>query len=492
MTDVRVRFAPSPTGDLHVGNIRAALFNYAFVRHQGGVFIFRVEDTDVARSTEESYRGLLADLRWLGLDWDEGPEVDGPYGPYRQSRRASVYTDAVARLRAGGYAYDCFCATEEVAERNRVAGRPSGYDGHCRELTDAQRADFLAQGRAPVLRFRMPDERIEFTDLVRGPVGFDPEHVPDYVLVRSDGSPLYTLTNPVDDALMRVTHVLRGEDLLASTPRQIPLHQALRDLGVSDAPMPRFGHLPFVMGEGNRKLSKRDTPEASLNHLRERGYLPEAVLNYLALLGWSMGEDREVFTLEEMCQAFTLDRVGVNPARFDPKKLLAINGVKIRALAPAGFADRTVPFLAAAGLVADPPTAEQAELLRAATPLVQERTSLLTEAVDMLGFLFVADDRFTVDEAAAAKQLTPAQAGTVKAAVAALEPVTDWTATVLEGELRAALVDGLGLKPKHAFGPVRVAVTGRRVSPPLFESLELLGRDRTLTRLRDALSRMGE
>ncbi|HEX5496434.1 MAG TPA: glutamate--tRNA ligase [Mycobacteriales bacterium] len=492
MSGVRVRFPPSPSGDLHVGNVRSALFNYAFARHERGAFVFRIEDTDTARSTEESYRSLLADLRWLGLDWDEGPQVGGEYGPYRQSERTGLYADVAARLRGAGYGYDCYCTAEEVATRNRAAGRPAGYDGHCRDLTESERDGHLAAGRTPVLRFRMPGERVEFTDLVRGTVGFDAEHVPDYVLVRADGSPLYTLTNPVDDALMRITHVLRGEDLLASTPRQIPLHRALRDLGISDAPMPAFGHLPFVMGEGNRKLSKRETPEVSLNHLRARGYLPEAVLNYLALLGWSMGEDTEIFTLDQMCRAFTLDRVGVNPARFDPKKLLAVNGTKIRALSTDEFADRVTPFLIGAGLVADPPTVGQAELLRAAAPLVRERTNLLTDAVGMLGFLFADGDAFTVDEAAAAKQLTGAHAGTVKAAVAALEPLPGWTADNLQAALREALVDRLGLKPKHAFGPVRVAVTGRQVSPPLFESLELLGRDRTLARLRDALSRVGE
>jgi glutamyl-tRNA synthetase len=497
MTEVRVRFPPSPTGDLHVGNIRSGLFNYAFARHHarygdGGVLILRVEDTDRERSTEESYRGMLADLRWLGLHWDEGPEVGGPYGPYRQSERTEIYAEVAAALRDGGYAYDCYCTPEEIEARNRATGRPAGYDNHCRYLSDAQRAAYADGGRRPVLRFGMPDATIEFTDLVRGEVTFAAEHVPDYVLVRADGSPLYTLVNPVDDALMRVTHVLRGEDLLASTPRQIPLHRALRALGVTDAPMPEFGHLPFVLGEGNRKLSKRDTPEASLNHLRAQGYLPEAVLNYLALLGWSMGDDREIFTLDEMVEAFSLERVGVNPARFDAKKLHAINGVKIRALPREEFAARVTPFLAAAGLVSDPPSEEQAALLRAAVPLVQDRTALLTDAVDMLGFLFVPDERFAVDEAAAARQLTPDQAGTVRAALEALEGLAGWEAAGIEAALRGALVDGLGLKPKHAFGPVRVAVTGRQVSPPLFESLELLGRERTLTRLRDALSRAGE
>jgi glutamyl-tRNA synthetase len=482
-SQVRVRFPPSPSGDLHVGNIRTALFNWAFARHTGGVFILRIEDTDRARSTEESYRSVLSDLRWLGLSWDEGPEVGGPHAPYRQSERGEIYADIADRLLAGGAAYHCYCTAAEAEARAKAAGRPAGYDGHCRDLTEAQVAAYRAQGRQPVLRLRMPGTPIVVDDLVRGEVRFLPEHLPDYVLVRADGFPLYPLVNPVDDALMGVTHVLRGEDLLSSTPRQIALYDALRKIGVVTGPTPQFGHLPFVMGEGNSKLSKRNTPEVSLAYCRERGILPEALLNYLALLGWSMGEDRELFTLDEMAAAFTVDRVSHNPARFDPKKLQAINGVKIRELPADEFRRRILPFLHAAGLVADPPTAEQAAVLAAAAPLVQERISLLAEAVDLLGFLLVDDAAFTIDPAAAQRQLGPAAAPVLAAAQAALEPLPDWTAAGIEAALRTALVEGLSLKPKNAFGPVRVAVTGRTVSPPLFESMELLGRDRSLRRL---------
>ncbi|MGH3357607.1 MAG: glutamate--tRNA ligase, partial [Nocardioidaceae bacterium] len=260
MTDVRVRFSPSPTGNLHVGNVRTALFNWAFARHSAGTFVFRVEDTDAARDSEQSYDGLLDALRWLGLDWDEGPEVGGAFGPYRQSERLDIYTDVARRLLESGHAYYAYDTPEELEERRdkaRAEGRSSGYDGLHRDLTDAQRAEFEAEGRKPVVRFRMPDDAITFTDLVRGEVTFEPEHVSDYVLVRANGQPLYTLTNPVDDATMGITHVLRGEDLLSSTPRQIPLHRALAAIGVGEGVMPRYGHLPFVMGPGNRKLSKR-------------------------------------------------------------------------------------------------------------------------------------------------------------------------------------------------------------------------------------------
>ena len=488
---VRVRFPPSPTGDLHVGNVRSALFNWAFARHHGGAYVLRIEDTDRARSTEESYRGVLDDLRWLGLDWDEGPEVGGPHAPYRQSERLPLYAEVAKALHAAGYAYESYSTDDEVRARRAARGeKTQGYDNHDRTLTSAEIAAFRAEGRRPVLRFRMPDEPVVFDDLIRGEVVFEPANVPDFVLVRADGFPLYPLVNPVDDAVMRITHVLRGEDLLASTPRQIPLHAALRSLGLADGPAPRFGHLPFVLGEGNQKLSKR-VPESSLGHLRADGYLPEGVLNYLALLGWSIGGDRELFTLAEMAAAFTLDRVSRNPARFDTRKLTAVNGVKIRELPAAEFRRRLLPFLASAGLVSTPPSPAQLTVVEAAAPLVQERVARLTEAVELLAFLLVDDASFAVDPAAAEKTLGPAAAPVLDAAVAVLEPLPDWTGADVQEALEGALVDSLGLRPRVAYGPVRVAVTGRTVSPPLFESLELLGRDRTLARLRSARAGLG-
>jgi glutamyl-tRNA synthetase len=482
---VRVRFAPSPTGDIHVGNIRTALFNWAFARHEGGTFVFRIEDTDVERSTEASYLGVVDALNWLGLSWDEGPDVGGPYAPYKQSQRGTIYADIAAKLATSRYAYWCCCTTEEVEARNKVTGRQPGYDNHCRSLTPGQVDAFVALGRTPALRLRMPDRPITFDDLIRGPVTFEPEFVPDYVLVRGDGNPLYTLVNPVDDALMRITHVLRGEDLLSSTPRQIALYEALGSIGVTEGQMPLFGHLPFVMGEGNKKLSKRD-PESSLMLYRERGFLPEALLNYLALVGWSMGEDRELFSLQEMVDAFTLDRVSRNPARFDLKKCEAINGVKIRELSAVELAVRITPFLQEVGLIADPPTSDQVWLLAGGAPLVQERITVLSEAVGMLGFLFVSDDAFEPDVDAAAKNLNAAAAPALAAALDALESVVRWEADAIKDALETALIAGLGLKPRLAFAPLRVAVTGRTVSPPLFESMELLGRERSLARLRTA------
>jgi glutamyl-tRNA synthetase len=390
--------------------------------------------------------------------------------------------EVLAKLRESRFAYECYCTNVEVEERRKASGsKVMGYDGHCRELHHEQAAAFEAQGRKPVVRFRMPDGEITFDDLVRGEITFQTEFVPDFALCRANGDPLYTLVAPVDDALMEITHVLRGEDLLSSTPRQIALYKALIELGIAKG-TPEFGHLPYVMGEGNKKLSKRD-PQGNLLNYREGGFLPEGLLNYLALLGWAISGDRDVFSIEEMVAAFDIGDVNPNPARFDMKKAEAINAAQMRLLSVEEIGRRCVPYLAAAGLVADPPTAEQQRVLDAAMPLVAERINKLTESVDMLGFLFVDDAAFErVDE------IDEMGRGVVKAAYDALSGLSEWSTAAIEEALRIALVEKLELKPRNAFGPVRIAVTGRKVSPPLFESLELLGRDRSLGRLSAALS----
>jgi len=483
VSDVRVRFCPSPTGNPHVGMIRTALFNWAYARHTGGTFVFRIEDTDAARDSEESYEALLASLRWLGLDWDEGPEVGGPYGPYRQSERRDSYAEMVTRLLEGGYAYECYCSTEELEARREQAmaeKRAPGYDGHCRDLSDAQKQAYVDEGRPAVVRFRMPDRDFTWDDLIRGEITFAAGQVPDYVLQRANGEPLYTLVNPTDDAAMKITHVLRGEDLLSSTPRQIALYEAMIAVGAFEGPVPRFGHLPYVMGEGNKKLSKRD-PESSLQMYRDEGYLPEGLTNYLALLGWSPGGDVEFFSKQQMAEAFTLDRVNPNPARFDLKKCTAINGDWIRHLGLDELVDRLVPYLVRDGVVSDPPSPADVELIRAVVPLISERMETLGQASGMVGFLFT--DEIVVDEADAAKILGEQSSEVLASAEAALSALGEWNTEAIEGALRLALIDGLGLKPKVAFGPVRLAITGRRVSPPLFESMELLGAERSLSRI---------
>ncbi|WP_199423628.1 glutamate--tRNA ligase [Actinotalea solisilvae] len=487
-TAVRVRFCPSPTGTPHVGLIRTALFNWAYARHVGGTFVFRIEDTDAARDSQESYEQLLDAMRWLGLDWDEGVELGGPHEPYRQSQRLDVYADVARRLLEGGYAYESFSTPEEVEARHRAAGRDPklGYDGFDRDLTEEQRAAYRAEGREAVLRIRMPEDDVVFTDLIRGELSFKAGSVPDFVIVRGNGQPLYTLTNPVDDALMGITHVLRGEDLLSSTPRQVVLYRALMALGVATVE-PVYGHLPYVMGEGNKKLSKRD-PESNLFLHRERGFTPEGLLNYLALLGWSIAPDHDIFSVEEMVAAFDVADVNPNPARFDLKKAEAINATHLRLLAPDDFRGRVVPYLHAAGHLSaaryEDLDARERAVLDAGAPLVQERMTLLGESVGMLGFLLVADADLVVEDDARAA-LRDDAAAVLDAATAALEPLPadGFTTAATQEALTAALVDGLGIKPRFAFTPLRVALSGRRVSPPLFESMEILGRDATLARV---------
>ncbi|MCU6481858.1 glutamate--tRNA ligase [Arthrobacter sp. A2-55] len=482
-TPVRVRFCPSPTGTPHVGLIRTALFNWAYARHTQGKLIFRIEDTDAKRDSEESYLQLLDGLNWLGITWDEGVEVGGPHAPYRQSQRGDIYQDVIKKLVAGGYVYESYSTPEEVEARHKAAGRDVklGYDNFDRELSEEQIAAFKSEGRRPALRLRMPDTDITFTDLVRGEITFKAGSVPDYALVRPNGAPLYTLVNPVDDALMGVTHVLRGEDILSSTPRQIALYQALFEIGVAEY-LPLFGHLPYVMGAGNKKLSKRD-PESSLFLHRDHGFIPEGLLNYLSLLGWSLSADEDIFSVDQLVERFDIHDVLGNPARFDIKKAEAINGTHVRMLEAADFRNRLVPYLQAAGVVGPQLTAREEEILTEAAPLVQERITLLGEAPEMLSFLFKNDD--AVDVAEDARKGLPENVDEVlDSAVAALEPVQDWTAEDIQAALKAALVEGLGIKPRFAFGPVRTAVSGRRISPPLFESMVILGKDSSLARLK--------
>ncbi|MEB3071358.1 glutamate--tRNA ligase [[Mycobacterium] vasticus] len=477
---VRVRFCPSPTGTPHVGLIRTALFNWAYARHTGGTLVFRVEDTDAERDSEESYLALLDALRWLQLDWDEGPEVGGPYGPYRQSQRADIHRDVVARLLAAGEAYEAYSTPEEVEARHLAAGRNPklGYDNFDRDLSEEQRAAYRAQGRKPVLRLRMPDTDLGWDDLVRGHTSFPAGTVPDFALTRANGDPLYTLVNPVDDAMMKITHVLRGEDLLPSTPRQIALYQALIRIGVADR-IPEFAHLPSVLGEGTKKLSKRD-PQSNLFLHRDRGFIPEGLLNYLALLGWSIADDRDVFSMAEMVAAFDVADVNSNPARFDQKKADALNAEHIRLLDAGDFTARLRAYFDAHGHDTGLNDADFAT----AAGLVQTRVVVLGDAWGLLKFF--NDDEYALDPRAAAKELGPDAAPTLDAAIAALEGVGDWTTAGIEAALKAALLDGLELKPRKAFGPIRVAVTGGAISPPLFESLELLGSGRSLDRLRAA------
>lgn len=497
---VRVRFCPSPTGTPHVGMARAALFNWAWARHTGGTLVFRIEDTDASRDSQESVDELIDALAWLGIDYDEGPGVDGPYGPYRQSERRDTHVEVARQLLEGGYAYESYSTPEEVEARHKAAGRDPklGYDNHDRDLSETDRERFKAEGRQPVIRVRMPDEDITFHDLIRGEVTFKAGTVPDFAITRGNGAPLYTLVNPVDDAMMRITHVIRGEDLLSSTPRQIALYRALVDLGIAER-VPVFGHMPLVMGEGNKKLSKRQ-PESSLFLHRDRGVVREGMVNYLALLGWAIAADRDVFTPAELVDAFDIHSVNPNPARWDQKKAEAINAEHIRRLPLETFVERLLPYLRSAGILGDNPSLGEFGRLKEVAELIQTRIQVLSEAAPLVRPFFVADDQLEIADDARG-QLKDDAKDVLDAAIKALEPIEafggglvgepTWAAPRIEAALREAIVDGMGLKPKFAFGPLRTAVSGQRISPPLFESMQILGKASVLARLARLRDQLG-
>ena len=472
---VRCRIAPAPTGYLHVGNARTALFNWLFARHNGGSFILRIEDTDRKRSTDEAIDIVIGSLRWLGLDWDEGPEVGGPFGPYRQSERMPVYQEAAQRLLADGRAYFCYCTPEELEDRRLAAEarkETPGYDGRCRNLTDDERRAFEAQGRPKAVRFAMSGRDAVVHDLIRGEVHFAAKDLRDFVILRSDGTPTYLLAAAIDDMKMEMTHVIRGEDLLPSTPRQTELIEAM-----GGSP-PAYAHLPLIVGDKGQPLSKRHGSVA-VEWFREEGYLPEAMVNYLALLGWSYDGETTFFTREEMMAKFDISRVSHNPAYFDREKLLWMNGHYIRESSDERLAELLIEALGRRGIEADP------AVVKAAVPLVKERMHTITEGVGYLRFLFV--EEVHPDEKAA-KLLGPDQADLLREAASRLEAVEDWNHEEIERVLRALQQDR-ELSPRLAFQPIRAAVTGTLVSPPLFESIALLGRERTLARLRAAAER---
>jgi glutamyl-tRNA synthetase len=448
------------------------LFNWLFARHHGGSFILRIEDTDRKRSTDEAIGIVIDSLKWLGLDWDEGPEVGGPYGPYRQSERMDIYREVTAKLLADGKAYYCYCTPEELEDRRRAAEarkETPGYDGRCRRLTDEERQAFEAEGRPRAVRFAMSGSDVTVHDLIHGDAHFAGKDLRDFVIVRSDGTPTYLLAAAVDDVKMEMTHVIRGDDLLPSTPRQIELIQAL-----GDEP-PKYAHLPLIVGPNQQPLSKRHGSVA-VEWFREQGYLPEALVNYLALLGWSYDAQTTFFTREELIERFDLSRVSHNPAAFDRDKLLWMNGHYIREASDDRLTDLLLDALQLEGIEADRAT------VGATLPLIRERMHTVSEGVDYLRFLFV--DEVKPDEKAR-KMLGSEQGELLREAASRLEAVEDWNHEEIERVLRDLQQDR-GLSSRHAFQPIRAAVTGTLVSPPLFESIALLGKERTVDRLRAA------
>jgi glutamyl-tRNA synthetase len=483
-TPVRVRFAPSPTGHLHIGGARTAIYNWAFARHAGGTFVLRIDDTDPERSTDENTQAILRALRWLGLDWDEGPEADGAFGPYFQTQRADTYADALASLRASGDAYPCFCTAEELElkrEAARTKGGYAGYDRACRRIEADAAARRVAEGHPHVWRLAVPEDRtdVSFTDAIRGELSFPATALDDFVLVRTDGTPTYNYATVVDDALMEITHVIRGDDHLSNTPRQILVFEALGHA------VPTFAHLSMILGPDGKRLSKRHGA-VSVEAFRDEGYLPDAVLNYLTLLGWSLDGETTLFSAEELISAFDLARVSKNPAIFDPEKLDWLNGVYIREMSPALFAERMLPWLDAAGLISPDVASQRRQWLESLAPLVGERVKRMDEIAPMVSFLFA--DHVEIDPASLDKALSdPRIAELLRAARAVMLEVEPYTSDAIQTALKA-VPEALEVKAKTLFQAVRVAVTGSTVSLPLFESLELLGREVSIRRMDAAVA----
>ncbi len=484
---MRARMAPSPTGPLHIGTARTSLYNYLAARHDGGTYVLRIEDTDTTRSTVEFERDIIDNLHWLGISWDEGPQVAGgedvgPYAPYRQSERAELYAREAERLLESGAAYRCWCTPEEleaVRREQEAAKQPPRYNRRCLNLTDAERAAFEAEGRAPVIRFGVTPETIRFDDLVRGEVEFDNALLGDFVIVRNDGTPLYHFVVVVDDEAMAITDVIRGEDHLSNTPKHIAL---IRALGYRE---PRFGHIPLILNADRSKMSKRKS-QTSITAYREEGYLPEAFVNFLAFLGWSPGTEEEIFTIDELAKRFEIGKVHHGGAIFDRDRLDHLNGVYIRAMSDEQLALRLRDRI--------PEEIGDEDLMRM-VPLVKERLVKLGDVSGLLGFVWEPDE--VVASWYAPELLFPKRGGAEEAraallggrgAIAELHDA-DFSADLVEQRCREA-AEAAGMKAGDFFGPIRVAVTGRTVSPPLFDSLELLGRERSVARIDDALAKL--
>ncbi len=478
---MRLRFAPSPTGYLHVGGARTALYNWLLARQSGGAFILRIEDTDLSRSTEEAIEAIMTDLRWLGLDWDEGPDAGGDHWPYRQTGRYALYREAAGRLLREGHAYRCFCSPEELKERRERAmreGRNPMYDRRCRDIPEDEARRMEAEGRPYALRFRVPEEgETKVRDLVRGEVIFRHREIEDFVLLRNDGTPTYNLAVVVDDIDMRITHVVRGDDHLPNTPKQILIYRAL------GKEPPSFAHLPMIVGQDGKPLSKRHG-DVAVGYYREAGFLPRAMINFLALLGWSLDDSTTIMDLETLVSSFSLERVSSKPAVWDMEKLYWMNSQYIMAMDDRELAEAVRPFLVREGLLEEGDR-EGAEKLRRAAPLIRERIKVLSDAVPLLAFLFRE-----VEVAEDSRQFLEGEENlaVLREAGKRLLELERYDAQGIESLLRS-MVEEMGLKPRKAFQPIRVAVTGSKVSPPLFESMEILGREKCLQRIARALDR---
>ena len=483
-SSVRVRFAPSPTGKLHIGGARTAIYNWAFARANGGTFILRIDDTDPTRSTDENTQIILRAMRWLGLDWDEGPEVGGDFGPYAQTERLDMYKEAAQKLWDAGRAYPCFCTTEQLAaDRAAAQARKDpfqGYQRRCRDLSRDEAQARIDAGEPYVLRIKVPADRgdVVIHDAVHGDVAFDAKELDDFVIFRSDGTPTYNFATVVDDAMMGITHVIRGDDHLSNTPRQVMVYEAL------EAPVPTFAHISMILGADGKKLSKRHGA-TSVEEYRDAGYLSDAFVNYLALLGWSLDGETTVIPRDVLASQFSLERISKNPATFDPKKLDWMNAEYINAMSDADFADQIMlPELHEAGLIDDGFEADEA-WIDALAAIVKPRTKMPADAVGVAAPVFATAQTLEYDEKSVAKGLAKEGMGAVlDAARAALEAVSAnaWTPETIDVALEP-LPEALDAKKRIVFQAVRVAVCGNMVSPPLGETMALIGKDDCLARI---------
>ena len=484
MSNVRVRFAPSPTGKLHIGGARTAIYNWAFARANGGTFILRIDDTDPTRSTEENTQIILRAMRWLGLDWDEGPEVGGAYGPYSQTERLDIYREAAERLLAEGKAYPCFCTPEQLAQ-DRVEAQArkdpfQGYNRRCRNIPADEARARMEAGEPYTLRIKVPEDRgdVVIDDAVHGKVTFAAKELDDFVIFRSDGTPTYNFATVVDDAAMGITHVIRGDDHLSNTPRQVMVYEAL------GAPVPTFAHISMILGADGKKLSKRHGA-TSVEEYRDAGYLSDAFVNYLALLGWSLDGETTIIPRDVLASKFSLERISKNPATFDPKKLDWVNAEYINAMTDADFADQIMlPELHEAGLLAGGTELDEAWVDKLAA-IVKPRTKMPADAATVAAPVFATAETLEYDEKSVNKGLAKEGMGSVlDAARAALEalPEDSWTAEAIDSALEP-LPDALDLKKRVVFQAVRVAVCGNMVSPPLGETMELIGRADCIARI---------
>jgi len=482
LTKPRLRFAPSPTGSPHVGNIRTAVFDYLYCKHTGGTLILRIEDTDRERYVEGSLEEIMMSLRWMGIEWDEGPDVGGDYGPYFQSQRLDLYRKYAEELIEKGRAYRCYCTRqrlENLRKEQEAAKQPLGYDRHCRYLTPEQQDHLLIHNPSPVIRFAMKLEgKTEFDDVVRGRLSFDNALQDDFVIIKSDGFPTYNFANVVDDHLMEITHVIRGEEFISSTPKHVQMYEAF---GWTP---PVWVSVPLILDEQRRKLSKRSDTQTRFVSYIEDGYLPEAMLNFLATMGWSSGEDRKLYSREELIEKFTLEGISTSAAVFDLPRLNDLQGEYVRRMSVEELAERIVPFLRKAGYVGNPPSSDEIDYLRRVTALIRERLVLLKDAPDMVSY-FYRDD-FEYEEKGArkylAKDTTPAL---LNAVVERLSHADPWTVETIEQAVREAGAS-LGMQGGQVIHPVRMAVTGRTFGPGLFDLMEVIGRDRCTARLRRA------